>query len=58
MAKKKSELETENLTRMLQMMGEKHAGTEWRRRIEAERRKADIDRMIEAKVSQALRLMV
>ncbi len=55
MSNLKSELEKAN--RLLWTRKEQRAETEWRQREEAKQREAEIEQIIEAKVSQALRLM-
>lgn len=49
--------EVEKANDMLWTREEQQAETEWGQRAEKEQRAAEIERMIEAKVAQALRLL-
>lgn len=58
MSNRNSERETKNLRRMLLTIEEYQAAAERRQQAKTKRKQAEVEQMIEAKVSQALRLML
>lgn len=57
MSDRNVEHETENLRHMLGKIEEYQAAAERRRQAKTKQKQAEVEHMIEAKVSQALRLM-